>query len=174
MFQLSQIVNQAVQPVFQQQPMWGMGGNMWAMQQNQQQQNPFQQAQMPQQSVGQFYANVAPPPMAGQQWCNLPAGFPILVPGPGGTLVPAGSIPPPKGDPPQDKQLGRDYDNILSHYPQQQNMNSRQEGEDDVPEGEDLPAGGQAPVVSTGSLKMNRLPTKRFVIGRATGDSKGK
>lgn len=142
---------------------------MWNMQQQQmpyQQQMPFHQ-QMPQQagSAGQFPPSMPPP----QQWSNLPAGFPILIPGPGGSLVPAGGVPQPPNDgrQPQEQPLSQIEKNMPYYAPQQQN--EARETAASL-EGDNINKDAN-PVIaqnsSNGSLKplMTRAPTKRFVIG---------
>ena len=148
-----QIVSQAAQPVLQQQqqqPPWaGAWAGPW---QQQQQQAMFQQ--QPMHPQGSF-ASSAPVPMQ-QQWSNMPHGFPILVPGPGGSLVPAGSMPP-DGVPPQQQPQAQAQG--LQQQQQQQEEDLQEGMEDEIPE--ELPAAAAPAPLS----KMTRVPTKRFVIG---------
>lgn len=166
-------MSQAVQPVLQSQvPPWTAGqcqqGGPW---QQQQQPPPWatasgpwqqglwqQQQQQPVNQQGPF-ASVPPPGTVPiQQWSNIPAGFPILVPGPGGSLVPAGSMQTDGGQqqqPPPQQQRHQVQDPDQGHQ-------EAEDKEEEIPE-EDLPA-APAPMVS----KMTRVPTKRFVIGGST------
>lgn len=143
---------------------------MWAMQQQQQPASFHQQMHQPagsgpasSQASGQQWSNLPTGQPSGQQWSNLPTGFPILIPGPGGSLVPAGSMPPPADLQHQSRQ------NCETPFQQQPEASggSQEEGDDILG---DLPAGPQN--LQTQS-KMTRVPTKRFVIGGGR-DSNGK
>ena len=96
-----------------------------------------------------------------QQWPGsmLPQGFPILVPGPGGFLVPAGNM---TASMQQDMAAGQPPNN--GFQPQQQCAEPQAPQEEEEEEEEILeeqPEGAQpAP-----PPKLTRAPTRRIVIG---------